>query len=371
MRWRGLPGAGETLLTACYAAAPRAAPLDQLVLSGVSHRTERTAAARAMGLIERVLLVAGIVLFLVLLYQIGVAAVWDNIRLVGWGFALILGQEIVAFSLNTLGWHWAFPPPRPPIAFWHLLTARLAGDAINNVTPTATVGGEVLRARMLNGRVEMTNAWASVAIAKLSQTFSQILFIVIGLTIVLKDTRLPAGFRHGLFIGLLLLGTGCAIAIIMQRRGMFTAAAALAHRIGLPVPDRLAEQLQHLDSEIARFYKAPGAFLTSAAYFFGGWLMGVVEIYLIMYFLEMGADWHRALTIAVLSIAIEAVLFFVPAKAGTREGGTVLIFSILGLPAAKGLSLGIVRRIRELSWSMVGLVILSHHQARKESVGRR
>ena len=78
----------------------------------------------------------------------------------------------------------------------------------------------------------------------------------------------------------------------------------------------------------------------------------------------------RAVTIEVLSVAIDALLFFVPAKAGTQEGGKVLIFHLLGLDPAKGLALGIVRRLRELSWSMVGLIVLARHHARQRAAQR-
>ena len=318
-----------------------------------------------MALLERGLLIAGVALFAVLLYQIGVAAVWVNLRLIGWGFAFILGQELLAIAANAVGWYWAFSAPRPPVPFRLLFAARIAGDAINNVTPTATVGGEVVRVRLLDGHVDSTAAWASVAIAKLSQTFSQIGFVVIGLLFVLDDISLPAGFQQGLFVGLTLLGTGFAIAVALQRRGMFTAAINLARRLGLPVPARIGHQLQVLDAEIARFYRTPWAFLGSTAFFLLGWFVGVIEIYLILLFLDVGANWHRALTIEVLSVAVDAVLFFVPARAGTQEGSKVLIFTAMGLDAAKGLSLGIARRIRELGWALVGLAIMSHHQARQ------
>ena len=89
-----------------------------------------------------------------------------------------------------------------------------------------------------------------------------------------------------------------------------------------------------------------------------------------LYFLEIGASIGRAMTIEVLSVAIDALLFFVPAKAGTQEGGKVLIFQMLGLDPAKGLALGIIRRLRELSWSMVGLIVLARYHARTRTVAR-
>jgi hypothetical protein len=102
----------------------------------------------------------------------------------------------------------------------------------------------------------------------------------------------------------------------------------------------------------------------SSTSFFVGWALGAVEIYLILWILGVPITAHRALTIEALSVAIDGLLFFVPAKVGTQEGGKVLIFTILGLDPAKGLALGILRHIRELTWAMIGLLILSRQQLR-------
>ena len=326
-------------------------------------------AARVMWWVERGLLVAGIALFVVLVRQLGPAEVWSNLRLIGWGFALVLAQEAVAFCLNTVGWMYAFPPPRPAIGFRTLLAARLAGEAINNLTPTATIGGEVVRARMLAGRCDQHTAWASVAVAKLSQTAGQMLFVFVGLIFVVGDVPLPDGFRHGLFIGLAAISIGLVLGIALQRRGMFGAAARLAARLGLQVPQALHDQVARLDDEIARLYAAPWAFAASVAGFFGGWCMGAVEVYIVMTCLGLAPTWAQAFTVEVLSVAIDALFFFVPAKAGVQEGGKALIFRLLGLDPAKGLVLGIVRRLRELTWSLIGLAVLARHQARRRAAG--
>lgn len=329
----------------------------------------RRPAARAMWWVERGLLLAGVVLFVVLVRQVGPGEVWRNLTLIGWGFALVLAQEGVAYCLNTLGWQYAFPPPRPPIGFRHLLAARLAGEAINNLTPTATLGGEVVRARMLAGRCDQSTAWASVAVAKLSQTAAQMLFVFVGLVVVVRDVPLPDGFRTGLFVGLAAITVGLLLGIALQRRGMFGAAARLAARLGLHVPQALHEQVARLDGEIARLYAAPWAFAASVAGFFGGWCMGAVEVFIVMTCLGLAPTWGQAFTVEILSVAIDALFFFVPAKAGIQEGGKALIFRLLGLDPAKGLVLGIVRRLRELAWSLVGLAVLARHQARRRAAG--
>src|SRR5262249_52502014 len=131
---------------------------------------------RVMALAERLLLIAGIVLFVVLVYRLGPTTVWGNLRLIGCGFLRCLAQQGLSDARSTGAWAFACPPPRARIPFRTLLAARLGGEAINNLTPTATIGGEVVRGRMLDGVVDNSLAWASIAIAKLMQTFAQMGF---------------------------------------------------------------------------------------------------------------------------------------------------------------------------------------------------
>lgn len=319
---------------------------------------------RVLHIAERVLLVGGLVLLAWLIHKLGATAVLANLRLVGWGIVLIVTQEILAYTANTVGWLFAFRRPRPRIPFVRLLAARIAGDAVNYVTPTATIGGEFVRTRFLSGQASDTSIVASVAVAKLSQTVGQIAFVIVGLAVILDDTPLPAPLHRGLLGGLAGFSALAIGLILAQRRGMFAPMLRFVQRLGLPahVPD-LMRRLQHLDEEIARFHgNADGAFFVSSASFFVGWALGVLEIYLILWFLGVPVTVHRALTVEVLSVAIDGMLFFVPAKVGTQEGGKVLIFTLLGLDPAKGLALGILRRTRELAWALIGLLILSRRQ---------
>jgi glycosyltransferase 2 family protein len=332
--------------------------------TGVATRRSRrlTGTARAFSLVERFFLLAGIVLFAVLILRIGLHSVLENLRLIGWGFALIIAQEVLAATANTLGWRQAFPRPRAVIPFRQLFAARVAGDGINCVTPTATIGGEFVRARMIEDVADPTAVWASVAVAKITQTVAQVVFILVGLLFVATHTPLPAVVRDGLLVGVPLFTALVVLTVVLQHRGLFMTGVWLLRRLRLPVPARVGKQLRHLDDEIRRIYAAPASFLLSTGFFLLGWMCGLLEIYLILHFLQVGASWQRAVSIEALSVTVDGLFFFVPAKAGTQEGGKVLIFTILGLDPAKGFTLGIVRRIRELCWAGIGLLFLSRHQ---------
>jgi putative membrane protein len=339
---------------------------------GTSHDRQLPggSSARWVRVIEHGFLIAGLVLFAVLLHEIGARTVVANVRTVSWGISLIVLQETLAIAANTLGWRYAFPWPPPPIGFLPLMAARLAGDAVNYVTPTATLGGEFVRVRLLRERIPTTAVVASVAIAKLTQTVGQIAFVVVGFLFVLDDTPLPASLRHGLMIGIFVLTVLACMMLAMQRRGLFAPLLRALHAMGLPeYSPGIAGRVQRLDDEIARFYQQAGwGFVRSSLCFFVGWALGVLEAYLILFFLRLPVSLAMAVAVEVFSTAIDAMLFFVPGKVGTQEGGKVLIFTLLGLDAAKGLSFGILRRIRELVWAGVGLLILSRLQSSPRAV---
>ena len=53
------------------------------------------------------------------------------------------------------------------------------------------------------------------------------------------------------------------------------------------------------------------------------------------------------------------VFFFVPAQLGATEGSNALIFPIIGLPIAAGVTLALVRRVRSLCIAAIGIAASS------------
>jgi putative membrane protein len=324
---------------------------------------ERTAVTptprRRSRALELALVAAGVALLAALVHRLGSSALMANLRLVGWGIVLIVAQEIFAIVANTLGWRAAFPA-HSALPLRHLIAPRIAGDAVNYVTPTATLGGELVRARLLHDRAARLDVATSIAIAKLSQTIAQLGFIAVGVIVAVAAIPLSGGLRLGLIATTAALSALGVAVWAAQRRGMFAPLVRLAARFDRH--DRLADlgrRMQRLDAEIARVHQARGRpFVVSSGWFFVGWALGTVEIALMLWLLGVPVTPTRVLAIEALSAAIDATLFFVPGKLGTQEGGKVLIFAALGLDPALGLSIGVLRRIRELAWALIGLLIL-------------
>jgi hypothetical protein len=86
--------------------------------------------------------------------------------------------------------------------------------------------------------------------------------------------------------------------------------------------------------------ESTGRVVLSAASFALGFACGIVESYLILWFLGIPVTLELALAVEVLGVAFNNLLFFVPLRAGTQEAGKALVFAVLGLDPCSGVGGG-------------------------------
>lgn len=287
---------------------------------------------------QRLLLGGGLLLLAFVVYEVGVVAV--ELRQVGVGVVPIVLQEILAYTANTAGWRASFPALPPSLGFRRLLAVRIAGDAVNYLTPTATLGGEFVRGAMLRGHAPASALVASVTVAKLAQTVGLIAFVAVGLATIVDHSLLPDHVRTALTGALGVLAVVVGLLVVVQRRGMFVPIVRLVdERLGVTRIRTSRHRMQAIDDAIRQVHAGGSIrFWLSAASFGLGFALGTVESYLVLWFLGVPVTIERALTVEVLSVAFNNALFFVPWRAGTQEAGKVLIFESLGLDPAKGLA---------------------------------
>jgi len=89
------------------------------------------------------------------------------------------------------------------------------------------------------------------------------------------------------------------------------------------------------------------------------WLEEILFIWLVFRFLHIGQDWFVPTLVCTISLLMNSFFFFVPWRAGTQEGTMVLTFTLLDLSEPVGLSLAILKRLRELVWVFIGLILFS------------
>ena len=306
-----------------------------------------------MTLLRAGLLVVGLVLLGVLVATHDPEAIFASITQLSWRLAVIVCFPfILVTAFDTLGWYFAFIRPR--VDFFTLLAVRLAGEAFNLTTPTASLGGEAVKAWMLRGRVPLDEAVVSVVVAKTTIMIGQGLFLLVGIAVTWHaappDSRLLGWMLWLLGVEVLAI-VGFLLA---QIRGGFGWVPRLLARLGLGRA-RQADTVARLDRGLAWFYRnEPRRLTLSIGFHFIAWLLGVLETFIILSFLGIEVSLATATIIEALATAVRFATFLVPASLGALEGGFVATFAALGLPPSAGVALGLTRRVREIVWIAVG-----------------
>lgn len=308
----------------------------------------------------------GLLLLGYLIGSLGLAAIVHNLAVMRWTFLHVILLALGWHLTNSLAWSFAFPAgghrPRLPALFM----AKLAGEAVNQLTPLANLGGEPLKAFLLRGRSPLSRGLASVVVNKAAQVFTGLLFTAVGLSMVLLYWEVPLALPAPVRAGLALLAAGAVLLPWLgyrSHRRMFSSLIGLARGcgLGLGALERLRSRAAGIDRDISRFFRrSRGRFGLVLLFHACGWLLGACETFVILRALGAGIDFEIAFLIASLTVLINGLFFFMPSNIGVLEGGQVFLFLTLGLDPAMGLSLGIVKRMRKLLWISVGWLCLTH-----------
>jgi uncharacterized protein (TIRG00374 family) len=268
-----------------------------------------------------------------------------------------------AIVLDTLGWGLLLRGGRVP--FMTLMHARLAGEAVNLTTPTASVGGEPLKAYLLQPHVPLSEALASVVVDKTTVIIGQALFLAVGLAIAAARLPLSSPLVVSM-IALLVVEIGCIGGFItVQILGVFGGGGRLLGRIGVGQAQRYQDGLDSLDRCLQGFYREErGRLLGSTLLHAAAWATGGIEIYLVLVFLGLETSFVMVLAVEAFGAAVKFASFMIPASLGALEGGYVAIFGAFGLAPAVGLSYTLIRRLREAAWAAVGYLWLASQRAR-------
>jgi putative membrane protein len=301
-------------------------------------------------------LIGGLALFLYLAIEQGVTELAQALKGAGWGLALVAALHLAPMAADTLGWQ-RLVPAKARLPFATMLWARWIGESINALLPVAQVGGDLVKVRLLGQRgMPGEIASASVVVELTLAVFTQILFTLLGLTLLV----LHLGGGH--IAQTLLTGTGVLGVLLLafswtQRRGLFSALVAVVGRFASGRSwQALTDSAVALDRAISHTYANRRALLACCAWLLAGWFLGTAEVWLIMALLGQPVGWTEALLLESLGQAVRAAAFLVPGALGVQEGGYLLLGGLLGLEPPLALALSLAKRARELSLGLPGLV---------------
>ena len=308
-----------------------------------------------------VFLLAGLLLLGGMVWQVGLTDLLTSFGIVGWWIVPWVLLESVPVTLHTAGWAACFPKSHPAVSFWRLFIVRLAGSAINQVTPTATIGGEVVKVLLLESTLPRALATATVVIDKASITLAQICHLALGTLYLTGRLPLPVAVQLGLWLTIGLIALGLVGFIVVQRYGLLSKVLGWLSdcNIGRARLERWRQHLIPLEASLAAYYIAhPWRFGASLGLHFGAFAFSNIQNFLSLRLL-LGANapgLAGAIMVTITVAALDQVFFFVPGGLGTFEGVRFTILSSLGVAQVSGLAFGLMARLEGLVWNGFGLL---------------
>lgn len=308
------------------------------------------------------LLALGLALFSWYVSRIGAESVWRAIRSLG-GFApLVLLPYLIVYMMDCLAWAQTLPLAARKLRFLTLLRIRWCGESVNNLIPSANVGGETLKVLLLRSHgITASEGATSAIVSKSSQTLAQLIFVLFATTLFLSLYRGASSVRAGLLVVCIVGSIAVAALFWIQSLGIFRMLFALSDKLRLKLSalETRKARLQEIDATIVAFYRNdPRRFYRTTFLYVCGWALDAIEIYLVAHLLQMPITWSQALVVEAFTGVAKVLGMWVPGSLGIQESGIVLVGQLAGLSDTFCAAYAVIRRIRELIFAAAGMLFL-------------
>jgi uncharacterized protein (TIRG00374 family) len=329
-----------------------------------------------MKTVKLILLGLGFYILYLAVKGVGIDTIVSNLMRFKWALLPVLAFYLFIYAFNTLGWSYAFAKPLScAVSFKNLYAIRIIGETLNAVVPfSASLGGEPVKAELLKRKfgIPLSDSYASILIVHTTLWVSLNIFVIGAISVTLETLPLTSLLWRSVLAFLLLLAVGAVLLILGLHYGIFKKIYALGEHFkwwGDGAKEKKTK-LFKLDDEIKRFYtKNRERFFLSTFFNFLGWFTGTFEVYVIAKILGMPVGLAEAWLLEALIQVLRIVTFMIPSSVGAQEGGIMLIFSQFGFAAPLSLTFAVIRRIREIIWIGLGLLLWSfYHEKTAETV---
>ena len=294
-------------------------------------------------------LAAGVLAVVLLGYAFGVR----DMQAAGWSVVLVALYRVVPTAARALGWRALFRhETRPRLQICLLL--RWINESVNVLLPVAQVGGHLVRTRLaIRLGSERAEAQATT-IADFSIGMLTLLPFAFAGGTALFPARFPAVLTFA-------VGLVTAIAVVLAinltpRARIFERLASVLLR---PFGTRaLALGTRHgaeLDESLSSVCRDRAVLATSAFWHCASWVAQAGETWLILALIGAETSFSSALALESISAAARTAAFLVPAGVGVQEGTLVATAALLGIAPETAITLGIVKRFREVLVGVPGL----------------
>jgi len=298
----------------------------------------------------------GLLLFAYFVSRAGVGDIASNIQRLGAGFLLILGVSSIRYVVRALAWIRCVERPYQ-LPFRDAFAARVMGDALGNIIPFVSFAvSEPSKALFVKDRLPLMAGFSSLAIENIFYALSVALFIFSGTATLLLTFALPKGLRYASIAALATTVVLIPIVLLIMR----SQTRFLSGIVGFLGAKKLKPRAESLEDRIYGFYvNSQRSFLSIFALEMGFHAAGILEVFITLSFISpVAPTLTQAFILESVNRIINIAFKFIPLRAGVDEGGTGQVSKVLGFARGIGETLAIVRKGRDIFWSLVGLLLI-------------
>ncbi len=318
---------------------------------------------------KNVFFILGALALGIMVYSIGLGNIWRDMKQTGWWYVPIIGMWLIVYMINALSLYIILrdgSKETKKIGFFRLLKLTISGFAINYITPFGLMGGEPYKIIELQSELGLQKSTSSVLLSTMMHFVAHFIFWMVSIPLLFF---LVPVISDSVEIGII-ISTGTTFLLLLwayrvYTRGGVNRALIISSRlpfIGKKIKEYRngnQEKINQMDELISDLYKnRKRDFFFSLSLEFFARILICVEVILMMQAINRPITFGDSVLIESLQSLISNLFFFMPMQMGAREGGFVIVYGILSIPLAYGVFVSLCKRIRELFWTLVGVVLI-------------
>ena len=309
--------------------------------------------------VRGVVLLVGFLLLAAMFVRLGPARIVLLLTSLGWNFAVVVSLFGAHEFVRTLAiMRWLPAEGRPPLG--ELLRIRFLGEAAGALTRTGSFAAESARAWLLANQGGQGMQGYSAAASELllnSATSAGVNVVVAGWVLLTASLEGPVMILTHVLLWGSLVYVGLAVSIAVSRVRILRACALVA--ASLPIvgrrlqmdPEKMREMEQASSSALTKGLSTLARILLLEV---SAQAILVCEVYWAIRSMGVAVSGRSALIIEVMTRPLTIVEFV-----GATEVGFAVVFTWLGMPAAIGFTLSLVKTLRSLTAAGIGIGLLS------------
>jgi len=280
---------------------------------------------------------------------------------VGYHFGYILLTTFLAYWSATVGWRYCFEDEIRTPGSGALFVIRHIGEMVSLVNPASVVGGEATKIYLLKNRgIDAASSMTSVLLSRLLMAITQVLLFLVTTALVIFNNReffanLPSLQLSVMPVLIAMLAV--IVCLILWRNRLYLFQKMQIPTLRTHLNARF--DLEKVFTDFRQFFKTnqKGMFLASL-FFLIHWIIGSLEIYLILYFLGIKAGFAEVIFVDMGIVIFKSAGAFVPGQIGVEELGNKVMLGLIGIPDdSVWITVSVLRRARQLFWICFGGII--------------